>query len=217
MYNVGQIHAWSLPHLKTGCWYIDCGKGFCPEEEEDLKASIDAKDTTSRSHPIAEQAHKGDEDDADLAKLSEKDKKKEDARIVREKGKEKKKKKERPKGKGKRADGKAGKKPEGSSRKLKDGAMTLSLESESSGDDTPGVHPVAMSTGSLKRDAAFAGFSISRMQLDITGKLKDCYGDSMNVDEFFFKGSFLSVDDHFAKHNDFSKEWLELKAFLEKV
>ena len=152
--------------------------------------------------------------------LSEKDKKKEDARIVREK-KKKEKEEERSKGKGKRPDskgkGKAGKKQEGSSKKSKDDAETLSEESGSSGDDSPPIQPGAMSTGSLKRDAAFAGLSISRMQPDIAGKLKDCVVDSINVDEFFFKGSFLSVESHYAKHNSFPKEWLELKAFLHKV
>jgi hypothetical protein len=147
MYNVGQIRAWSLRHLKTSSWYIDCGKGFCPEEEEDLKASIDAKDTTSGSLPTNEQADKGDDDDADLAKMSEKDRKKEDARRAHEKEKEKKKKEredERAKEKAKRADVKAGKKPEGSSKKSKDVGVTLSA-----GDDTPGINPVTLSTGSL--------------------------------------------------------------------
>ena len=224
MYNIGQVRSWSLPHLKTGCWYIDCGKGFCPEGELELKASIDAKDTTSGSHPAAEEAGKGAEDDADIVVLSDKDKKKEDARIAREK-KKKEKEEERSKGKGKLPDskgkgkgkGKAGKKKEESSRKSKDDVETLSEDSGSSSDDSPGTQAGAMSTGSLKRDAAFAGLSISRMQPDIAGKLKDCVGASINVDEFFFKGSFLSVESHYAEHNTFPKEWLELKAFLEKV
>ena len=185
-----------------------------------MKASIDAKDIASGFHPTAEQAHKGDEDDADLAKLSEKDKKKEDAKIVREKEKEKKKKErveERPKGKDKHADVKARKKLEGSSKKSKDTVVTLSTKSESSGDDTLGIHPIALSTGSLKRGAAFTRLSISKMQLDIIGKLKDCVGDLLNVDKFFIRGIFLSVEDHYAKHNDFPMEWLELKAFIEKV
>jgi DNA replicative helicase MCM subunit Mcm2 (Cdc46/Mcm family) len=28
---------WSTVHLKASCWYIDCGKIFCPVEEEDAK------------------------------------------------------------------------------------------------------------------------------------------------------------------------------------
>ena len=185
-----------------------------------MKASIDTKGTISRSHPTVEQAYKGNEDDADLAKLSEKDKKKEDARIAREKEKEKKKKERvegRSKGKGKCADVKAGKKLEGSSKKLKNTIVMLSAKLESSGDDLPKILLVALSTRSLKRNAAFTGLSILRMQLDIIRKLKDCVGDSLNVDEFFFRGSFLSIEDHYAKHNNFPKEWLELKAFIEKV
>jgi hypothetical protein len=215
MYNIGQIHAWSLPHLKIGSWYIDCGKGFCPEEEEDLKVSIDAKDTASGSLPTDEQADKGDDDDDDLAKMSEKDKKKEDARRAHEKEKEEKKKEredERAKEKAKCIDAKAWKKPEGSLKKSKDVGVTLSA-----GDDTPRINPVTLSTGSLKRDAAFAGLSVSRMQLDISGKMKDCVRDALNVDEFFFRGSFLSVEDHHAKHKEYPREWLELIAFLEKV
>ena len=216
MYNVGQIRAWSLPHLKTGCWYIDCGKGFCPEEELDLKASIDAKETGPRSHQSDDQAIQLDEDVADLTILSEKDKKKEDAK----KGKERKKKEKegersKGKGKGKRADVKAGKKTVGSSKKSKDAVVSESEETAS--DDSLGNNRVALSTGSLKRDAAFAGLSISRMQLDVTGKLRDCVRDAFNVDEFFFKGSFLSVEDHYVKVGEYPSKWLELKAFIEKV
>lgn len=35
------IRAWFVPHLKLGCWYLDCAKGFYLEDEEDLKKSID--------------------------------------------------------------------------------------------------------------------------------------------------------------------------------
>ena len=140
-----------------------------------MKASIDAKDTSPGSLPTDDQANKGDEDDADLANLSEKDKKKEDARKEKEK---KKKEKEdecsKGKGKGKRVDVKVGKKPMSSSKKLKDAVVTVSEETQSACEDLLGNNRVALSTGSLKRDAAFAGFSISRMQLDITGKLRDC-------------------------------------------
>jgi hypothetical protein len=221
MYNIGQIRAWSLPHLKTGSWYIDCGKGFCPEVEEDLKASIDAKDTASGSLPSDEQADKGNDDDADLAKMSEKDRKKEDTRRAHEKEKEKKKKEredECAKEKAKCADVKAGKKPEGSSKKSKDAGVMLSAGATlSASDDTHGINLVTLSTGSLKRDAAFVGLSISRMQFDISKKMKDCVRDALNVDEFFFRGSFLSIEDHHAKHNKYPREWLELIAFLEKV
>ena len=214
MYNAGQIRAWSLPHLKTGCWYIDCGKGFCPEEEEAVKASIDAKEPPPGSLPTDDQADIGDEEEANLANLSAKDRKKEEARIEREKNKKEKEDK-KGKGKGKGTNEKDGRKTTASSKK--ENVVALSEETQSAGEGSLGNQRAAMSTGSLKRDAEFAGLSMSRMQLDISGNLKDCVRDSLNVDEFFFRGSFLSVEDHFKKVGEFSKEWLELKAFIEKV
>jgi hypothetical protein len=211
MYNVGQTRAWSLPHLKTGCWYLDCGKAFCPEEEEELKASIEAKDTASGSLPADEDA---DDDD-------EKDKKKEDAKKAKGKGKEKKKKDKKDEGskeKTKRPVAKAGKKAEGSSKKVQDQVETVSDDTMSEGNETVGHHPVqTVSTGSLKRDAAFAGLSLSRMQPDFTGRLSSSGGQFLNVDEFFFRGSLLSNDDHYLEHKEFPKEWKQLVSFIERV
>jgi hypothetical protein len=44
MYTMTQTHTWSVPHLKEGCWYIECGKSTCPVEEEDVKATCDKDD-----------------------------------------------------------------------------------------------------------------------------------------------------------------------------
>jgi hypothetical protein len=41
MFTHAQFRAWFAPHLKSGCWYLDCAKGFCHEDEGDLKKSID--------------------------------------------------------------------------------------------------------------------------------------------------------------------------------
>jgi hypothetical protein len=207
MYSVGQIRSWPLPHLKTGCWYIDCGKGFCPEEEEELKVAIDAKDSTSGSAPATEDADKGSDDDGDLANMSEKERKKEIARRALEKDKEKKKKE-----KAKKASVKAGKKPEGSSRKSKDADAA-----KSAGDIVPESTPTTLSSGSLKRNATFAGLSMSRMQLGTTRSLKDCATDLLFVDEFFFHGSFLTAEAYYAENKVYPKEWDELMAFLQKV
>ena len=164
-----------------------------------------------------DQAIHGNEDVADLTNLSEKDKKKEDAKKEKEKKKEMEDERSKGKGKGKHTNVKANKKPVGSSKKLKDAVVMVSEETQSAGDDSLKNNRVALSTGSLKRDAAVAGLSISRMQLDITRNLRDCIRDAFNVDEFFFKGSFLSVEDHYAKVGEFPTKWLELKAFIEKV
>jgi hypothetical protein len=162
MYNVGQIRAWSLPHLKTGSWYIDCRKGFCPEEEEELKASIDAKGTASGSIPTDEQANKGDNDEADLAQMSEKDRKKEGAKRLK-----KKKDAECSKDKARKDAMKAGKKPEGSSKKSKDADAVPSV-----GDQVLEINPTSVSSGSLKR---IVGLLISRLDLGISRTLKNFY------------------------------------------
>jgi hypothetical protein len=44
MYTMTQKCTWSVPHLKEGCWYIECGKTICPIEEEDVKATCDKAD-----------------------------------------------------------------------------------------------------------------------------------------------------------------------------
>jgi hypothetical protein len=153
MYSVGQIRSWLLPHLKIGCWYIDCNKGFYPKEEEELKAEIDAEDSASGSAPATEEANKDNDDDGELANMSVKERKKEIARRALGKEKEKKKKE-----KAKKALVKAGKKPEGSSRKSKDADAA-----KSAGDIVPESTPTTLLSGSLKRNATFAGLSISKM------------------------------------------------------
>jgi hypothetical protein len=44
MYTMILTRTWSVPHLKEGCWYIECGKSTCPVEEEDVKATCDKDD-----------------------------------------------------------------------------------------------------------------------------------------------------------------------------
>jgi hypothetical protein len=58
---------------------------------------------------------------------------------------------------------------------------------------------------------------MSRLELGISGTLKECAQDGLKVDEFFLHGSFLSVEAHNAKHNEYPKQWHDLIAFLEKV
>jgi hypothetical protein len=50
MYTMVQTRIWSVPHLKASCWYIDCGKVYCPVEEEDVRKAcetVDSKDATT--------------------------------------------------------------------------------------------------------------------------------------------------------------------------
>jgi hypothetical protein len=172
-----------------------------------LKTSIDAKDTASRSISTDEQVDKGDDDEADLAKMSEKDMKKEDAKRLK-----KEKDAERAKEKARKDAVKAGKKPEGSSKKSKDAGAV-----PSTGDQVLKINPMSVSSGSLKRSATFAGLSISRLDLGISRTLKNFHQGGLMVDEFFFHGSFLSTEAHKAKQMEYSKQWHDLTAFLEKV
>jgi hypothetical protein len=76
MYTMGQTRIWSVPHLKAGCWYIDCRKIYCPVEEEDVKKACekaDSKDTTTCTDNAQEQ---DDEVEVDLNLLPEKEKNK---------------------------------------------------------------------------------------------------------------------------------------------
>jgi hypothetical protein len=44
IYTVALLHGWSVTHLKARCWYLDYGKTFCPEDEEDVnKTCIQAE------------------------------------------------------------------------------------------------------------------------------------------------------------------------------
>ena len=45
MYNMSQMHTWSVPHLKVDCWYIEYGKTICPVEGEEVKIAYDKADS----------------------------------------------------------------------------------------------------------------------------------------------------------------------------
>jgi hypothetical protein len=107
---------WSI----VGNYSILC----CDKEEEELKASIDTKDTATGSFPTNEQSDKDDDDEADLAKMSEKDKKKNNKEA------------ERAKEKARKNAVKAGKKVEGSSKMSKDVDATPSAS-----DQVPKIYP----------------------------------------------------------------------------
>ena len=44
MYSMHQTRIWSAPHLKEGCWYIECGKTIYLVEEKDVKATCNKAD-----------------------------------------------------------------------------------------------------------------------------------------------------------------------------
>jgi hypothetical protein len=44
MYTMIQTCTWSVPHLKAGCWYLECGKTIYLVEEEAMKTACDKAD-----------------------------------------------------------------------------------------------------------------------------------------------------------------------------
>jgi septal ring factor EnvC (AmiA/AmiB activator) len=76
MYTMTQTRAWSVSHLKAGCWYIECLKTICLVEEEEVKAACnkaDSKGTDVRSQLV--EVHE-EENEVDLSLLLEKEKNK---------------------------------------------------------------------------------------------------------------------------------------------
>ena len=72
MYNARLVHFWSISHLRVCCWYIECGKNFCPVEEEDAKKACDQVDVIAPYEGEVQE----DEVDVDISLLPEKEKNK---------------------------------------------------------------------------------------------------------------------------------------------
>jgi hypothetical protein len=76
MYSVFLIRYWSIAHLKTCCWYIDCGKAFCPVEEEDAKKACDQADSKGAALGPNQGQVQEDEVEVDINLLPEKERNK---------------------------------------------------------------------------------------------------------------------------------------------
>jgi hypothetical protein len=76
MYIVFLIRYWSIAHLKACCWYIDCGKAFCPIEEEDAKKACDQADSKDAALGPNQGQVQEDEVEVDINLLPEKEKNK---------------------------------------------------------------------------------------------------------------------------------------------
>jgi hypothetical protein len=76
MYTVYLVRLWSIAHLKACCWYIDCGKAFCPVEEEDAKKACDEADSQGAALEANQGEVQEDEVEVDINKLPEKEKNK---------------------------------------------------------------------------------------------------------------------------------------------
>jgi hypothetical protein len=76
MYTMFLIRCWSIAHLKACCWYIECGKSFCPVEEEDAKKACDQVDSQGVALGPNEGEVQEDEVEVDINLLPEKEKNK---------------------------------------------------------------------------------------------------------------------------------------------
>ena len=76
MFTLRRLRLWTPKYLKACSWYLNYGKGFCPEEEEELKNTLDAADIASGSTAAALEDGTANVDEDDLSHLNAKDKKK---------------------------------------------------------------------------------------------------------------------------------------------
>jgi hypothetical protein len=209
MYSVRLLCSWSALHLKSGCWYLDCGKTFYPEDEEDVKkscAQAESKGVESGSiNGNDHDGHKNEEQEEDLSVLAEKERNKIEAKNKKDKERQDKKKE------------KEALKTKGSKEKPKKGEVKAKEAKEKATSEVPAKplrEPsspivVLLQTETLppnprKRDADFAGLSVSRPSL------KDSSVDTVQIDEFFCNGSLQTLDAYFTEHEAFSKEWMDL-------
>jgi hypothetical protein len=206
MYTVTQIRFWSNAHLKAGCWYIDCGKIFCPVEEEDVKkACFEADSKGATSHPNQAEVEEVEEE-VDINELPARQRNKILAQRARDK---------------KKADNKALKDLK-NAEKAKGKGGNRGQRSEKSQPSTPPILLTETSTATWsqntrKRDATVAELSMSRLQHLASPALMDSTGGSFRFQELFICTSLVSIDEYFVKHNAFPKEWMDMKAFLQKV
>jgi hypothetical protein len=209
MFTQGQLRMWILPHLKAGSWYLDCAKGFCPEEEEELKNKLDAADIASGPSVGAIQEGTGNADELDLSQMNEKEKKKTIAQRLADAEKAKKrleKEAARPSEKSKKDATKSSKKGDRRSGKSP-------TEEAASGDEDI-AHA---SANPLKRDSTFAGLSNFKLHQGTMTGLQNVASLNLLVDELIVNCSLLSIDQHYAKHNTFPKCWDDIISILEQV
>jgi hypothetical protein len=197
---------WSNAHLKAGCWYTDCGKVYCPLEEEDVKKACVQADSKGAALGTNQGEEQEDEVEVDINQLPEKERNK----ILNQRVRDKKKAKD---------------KAEKDSEKAKEKEKKEGKKGKKSGKSKPSTPPLLLIETSYaspfqnprKRDASTAQLSLSRLQQITSPALIDFAGGALWVHEFFFSRSLLSIDAYYVQHMAFPKEWVDMMAFLEKV
>jgi hypothetical protein len=153
MYTMTHIHVWSNVHLKAGCWYTDCGKAYCPLEEEDVKKACVQADSKGAALGTNQGEDQEDEVEVDINQLPEKERnkilnqRKMDAKKVEDKA-------------------------EKDAKKAKEKEKKETKKGEKSGKSKPSTPPLLLTETSYaspsqnprKRDASIAQLSLSRLQ-----------------------------------------------------
>jgi hypothetical protein len=120
---------------------------------------------------------------------------------------------------------KAKDKAEKDAEKAKEKEKKEGKKDEKSGKSKPSTPPLLLietsytspSQNLCKRDASTVQLSLSRLQQITSPALMGSTWGPLQVHEFFFSGSLLSIDAYYVQHTAFPKEWVDMMAFLEKV
>jgi hypothetical protein len=67
---------WSNTHLKADCWYTDCGKVYCPLEEEDVKKACIQANSKGAALGLNQGEEQEDEVEVNINLLPEKERNK---------------------------------------------------------------------------------------------------------------------------------------------
>ena len=185
MYSTNQMRIWSAPHLKKGCWYLECERTICPIEEEDVKATCDKVDPRGVM-PVPNVVVVLEELSlVDIALLPTKERNKILSQKVRD-----------------------AKKVEKASAKA-----TAIAEKEAKKGERTGKSKVITpqtETSSRKRYSSFAQLSVSRLQLCTSPSFQNYVGGILLLDELFLSTSLDAIASFYLEHNAFPKEWLEM-------
>jgi hypothetical protein len=192
MYTLYLVRLWSIAHLRACCWYIDCGKAFCPVEEEDAKKACDEADSPGAALGANQGEVQEDEVEVDINLLLEKEKNK----VLNQRKRDA----DRAKAKTDREALRAKEKEERDAKKGGRSGKSKAVVASTPSPVLPQVSTALQSQNPRKRDSSCAQLSLSRLQQITSPALMDSAGGALHVQEFFFSGSLLSTDAYYVQH-----------------
>jgi hypothetical protein len=170
MYTMTQTQNWSNAHFKAGCWYIDCGKIFCPVEEEDARKACVEADSKGAPSGLNQGEEQEVEVEVDINQLPLREKNK----ILNQRARDKKKVED---------------KAEKNAEKAKEKEKRDAKKADKSGKSKPSI-PILLLTetsyaspsqNSHKWSASIAQLSLSRLQQLALPALGDSAGGALHV------------------------------------